>query len=292
MAWLLAWELAGAIEPASPAWWAGVAVSAGLITAGLLSSTLHLANPRNAWRSLARWRSSWLSREGLLALVIYPVAALHVMLAASGAPAARIASVATALVLVALALAVLACTGMIYACLKTVPQWRRWQTWVGYPLYGLASGLLVWLAVAQLATGIAGDATTSPTAGMLPLVGLLLGLSAVVKATHYAAVAQPRTATIEQAVTVGTGTVRLLDTGHTHRTFLTDEFGFVLARERAALLRMMVFGFAFALPAVLLGLGLVAAAAVCCLAGLLVERWLFFAEAQHVVRLYHGQGRV
>jgi sulfite dehydrogenase (quinone) subunit SoeC len=29
--------------------------------------------------------------------------------------------------------------------------------------------------------------------------------------------------------------------------------------------------------------------AVSCLAGLLAERWLFFAEAKHTVRLYHGE---
>jgi DMSO reductase anchor subunit len=28
------------------------------------------------------------------------------------------------------------------------------------------------------------------------------------------------------------------------------------------------------------------------MAGLLTERWLFFAEARHVVRLLHGQQRV
>jgi DMSO reductase anchor subunit len=31
-----------------------------------------------------------------------------------------------------------------------------------------------------------------------------------------------------------------------------------------------------------------AAAAVLCLAGLLAERWLFFADARHTVRLFHG----
>jgi DMSO reductase anchor subunit len=33
-------------------------------------------------------------------------------------------------------------------------------------------------------------------------------------------------------------------------------------------------------------------AAVSCVAGLLAERWLFFAEARHVVRLYHGARQV
>jgi DMSO reductase anchor subunit len=40
------------------------------------------------------------------------------------------------------------------------------------------------------------------------------------------------------------------------------------------------------------GVGLLAAAAICFLGGVLLERWLFFAQAEHVVRLYHGQQRV
>lgn len=38
----------------------GVAV--GLVTSGLAPSTLHLANPKNAWRAVMRVRTSWLSR--------------------------------------------------------------------------------------------------------------------------------------------------------------------------------------------------------------------------------------
>ena len=42
----------------------------GLIVAGLLSSTLHLGHPERAWRALSQWRSSWLSREGVLAIIV------------------------------------------------------------------------------------------------------------------------------------------------------------------------------------------------------------------------------
>jgi hypothetical protein len=42
----------------------------GLIGAGLFSSTLHLGHPERAWRALSQWRSSWLSREGVLAVVV------------------------------------------------------------------------------------------------------------------------------------------------------------------------------------------------------------------------------
>src|SRR6267142_2766206 len=42
-----------------------------LITAGLLSSTLHLGHPERAWRAFSQWRSSWLSREGVASVLTY-----------------------------------------------------------------------------------------------------------------------------------------------------------------------------------------------------------------------------
>jgi DMSO reductase anchor subunit len=55
---------------------------------------------------------------------------------------------------------------------------------------------------------------------------------------------------------------------------------------------------AFALPVLLLGLALEQAnltlgiaALLSVFAGLIAERWLFFAEARHVVNLFHGAQR-
>src|SRR6476660_8256187 len=50
---------------------AGVAlVMAALLTAaGLASSAVHLGRPARAWRAFSQWRSSWLSREGVLAVL-------------------------------------------------------------------------------------------------------------------------------------------------------------------------------------------------------------------------------
>jgi hypothetical protein len=89
---------------------------------------------------------------------------------------------------------------------------------------------------------------------------------------------------------------RLFDVGHSHGTFLTDEFGFVLARRNAVALRIAALSAGFGVPAGWIASGTANAAvawlaAMVCLAGLLAERWLFFAEAQHTVRLYHGAPR-
>src|SRR6187200_1326805 len=42
-----------------------------LISIGLASSTLHLGRPERAWRAFSQWRTSWLSREGIMAVATY-----------------------------------------------------------------------------------------------------------------------------------------------------------------------------------------------------------------------------
>ena len=49
----------------------GLGVALALVTAGLLASTFHLGHPERAWRAVSQWRSSWLSREGVMALLTY-----------------------------------------------------------------------------------------------------------------------------------------------------------------------------------------------------------------------------
>jgi sulfite dehydrogenase (quinone) subunit SoeC len=289
--WVLAAQLAGRVDGSLRGFWIAVGVACTLFVVGLLASTRHLANPRNAWRAFTRVRSSWLSREAVLAVAFVPLAAVHLMFSAVGSPTAR----ATAPVAIAAALAIVACTAMIYACLKTVPRWRTWHTVPAFLLYALACGGLLWRAV------LASDGLPLPPVAwvLAPVLAAALvklvwdaKFSARVHATLNEALAVPETAPRGQTQ----GRVRLLDVGHAHGTFLTHEFGFVLARERASALRGTMYGLTVAVPvlAVLLDPGPVGAwvAAVAMFAGVLIERWLFFARAEHVVRLYHGQATV
>ncbi|MCX7228155.1 MAG: dimethyl sulfoxide reductase anchor subunit [Burkholderiales bacterium] len=289
--WLLAAQLSGDVDASRPgAGWAA-ALAALLIVAGLLASTQHLANPRNAWRAFARVRTSWLSREAVLAVVFWPLGALHLLLGVRGSPLVA----ASAVALLALSFAIVVSTAMIYACLKTVPRWRTWHTPAGFVACSLGSGGLLWAAVAS-----SGGLPVPPAALVLaPVLAAVL-----VKLAWEAKFAARGHATINEALAVplsaprghAQGRVRLLDAGHSHGTFLTNEFGFVLAREREGALRIAMFGLlgpaapllAWALP------GAVGAwlAALAFAAGVLLERWLFFARAEHVVRLYHGQPSV
>lgn len=277
----------------SPALWRSALLALVLIAAGLASSTMHLANPKNAWRSLARVRTSWLSREAASALALFLLAGLYVvLLAQENASAAR---PVLALASVLLAWSVLFCTAMIYASLKPIRQWHTWWTPVNYLLLGHWSGALL------LATIASADAA-APAA--LRVLATALGFAALTaKLAYWVTVGGRGGTTLSHAIGVDAGVrppgapatvrARLLDVGHSRGTFLTSEFGFVVARRYAATLRAIALGLGFGLPlAYLLWADArwqaTLAVAFCCIVGLLVERWLFFAEAKHTVRLYHG----
>lgn len=266
------------------------ALALALITGGLISSTLHLANPKNAWRAFSRFRSSWLSREAVCALLFYPFALIYlgsVLLAGEqGDVAARVTQVSGVLALL-LALVTLFCTSMIYASLKTIRQWCTSLTPLNYLALGLMSGALC-LAAVQLQL----QGSVSAPLQALALGLLLLGSS--VKLIYLFWIGKPAGSTINTATGFTQARVRLLDSGHSSDTFLTNEFGYEAGADQLLRLRGLMLLLVFILPFILIsveGGSLALLATLSAGAGLLVERWLFFAEARHVVRLFHGEQR-
>lgn len=240
------------------------------LVAGLASSSFHLANPKNAWRAWMRFRTSWLSREAVLAVLVLALAALQWLLGAA-------AGAGVALVLAVTALLTLYSTGMIYACLKTIRQWHTPLTPAYYLLAGCSAGAL--LFAAMFAVGGA-------------LAWVLLLAAAAVKVAYYITIGKPGGPSLESSTGLGNSVagVRLLEVGHSGSTFLTREFGGQLDAARVNRLRLLVLLLSLLLPVAALLIGAAPVALLSLLAGHALERWLFFAEAKHVVRLYHGQG--
>ncbi len=136
-------------------------------------------------------------------------------------------------------------TGMIYACLKTIRQWNTPLVPANYLALGYASGSLLLL----LGAVIAGLDTTP----YIAMSALIVSIAAVLKAIYYFWIRSPGlTPTINTATGLTRAKVKLLDTGHTHGTFLTQEFGFQIARQKAGLLKIVVFVVGFALPGLML----------------------------------------
>jgi sulfite dehydrogenase (quinone) subunit SoeC len=262
-----------------------------LITVGLLSSTLHLGRPERAWRAFSQWRSSWLSREGVAGIVTCAAAGLFgigwVLFGRTGG-ATELAAIATAVC----AAVTLVATGMIYASLKPIPQWHSNYTVPGYIIYALMSGATLLYALEQL------SGRQTRLMGFIALTCIAAG--GVWKAAtwrHNDALGSSVSA--NSATGLSSGTIRSIEWPHTEENYVMKEMGFRIARKHAVKLRLFVQIFAFALPFVLIAAALLAGsiiAAICAAlaviaqaAGLLVERWLFFAEARHVVTLYYGR---
>jgi len=293
---LLTWLALGRL---SGSWifgpWEGVlscGVGLALITAGLLSSSLHLGHPERAWRAFSQWRTSWLSREGVLAIVAYPPVLLFT--------AGWIPGVLppewmpwTALATAVLSLLTVISTGMIYASLKTIPRWHNAWVVPVYLAFALASGgLLCMLA-------LSGAGRLSTTALILILVMLFLAWA--VKWAYWGYIdgqkvkSDPGTATGLGRF----GRVSQLEAPHTSENYLLKEMGYQVARKHASKLRHIAFSLGLLLPAILIllamnleGMFQIAVLTLALLAGyagIVVERWLFFAEARHAVTLFYGR---
>ena len=175
---------------------------------------------------------------------------------------------------------------MIYASLKPVRLWRHPLTPINYLLLSLTSGLTTVAAAA-------GEATNA----LLLALSVAVAVAAVGKLLHFRRVVLPSdTVDINRAVGVYAANTRLLDMGHTAGNFLTREFIYqannVTIRRARQLTWLLAFALPFALSLVVAilarGHGWLWLASLSMFVGLLAERWLFFAEARHVVRLYHG----
>ncbi len=273
-------------------------IGMGLITAGLISSSFHLANPKNAWRAFSRFRTSWLSREAVFAVLFYPPAGALVLLLWLGwfeNFQAWLLPILAAITWI-LAFITVYATGMIYACLKTIRQWHSPLVPTNYLLAAFISGGSLLLALAPWF-----DWELPPVLTLAVAATLILAL--IIKMFYYIWIGRPAGPTINTATGFTIAAVRLLDVGHSAGTFLTEEFGYQLKHNTVILLRNLSLLLAYLLPFALLMLSItmqerpelaqyglpLAAASV--YVGLFIERSLFFAEARHVVNLYHGAVR-
>lgn len=243
----------------------------GLAVAGLLAATFHLGNPKNGLKAFSQWRTSWLSREAWASvatlLLLAPVALSDWL--GLGLPRGFGAVGA------ALALCTVFTTGMIYAQIKAVPRWHHWLTPLMFLSFAIAGGAL--LAQSPLA----------PLA-LVAIGAVLVALWRTGDGAFARAGQTMGTATGLDRI----GSPSVFEPAHTAGNYLLHEMIHVVARKHITKLRWIALALASVLPAllILLPLGVLGVGFVTLLhlAGALAARWLFFAEAEHVVGLYYG----
>jgi DMSO reductase anchor subunit len=253
-----------------------------LIGIGVVSSTLHLGHPERAWRALTQWRSSWLSREGVLAGLTFGLISLYTLDAYFN----DIPRYGLGVAIAVLSLITIWCTAMIYASLKTVARWHHPLTPFVFIGYAMTSGLILAVGLDTLANGTTSAITKSA------LTALVLSTAIDILWSRLAGTTGSGSSP-ESATGLGDfGPVRLLMPPHSEENWLQHEMGFVVARKHSRILRWISLIMSFFLP--FLGLAVAAdqiavvvSAIILHTGGVMLSRWLFFAEAKHTVMLYY-----
>ena len=270
---LLFWLGMGAIVPTGMGAFIWFTIAYLFAVGGLISSTFHLGHPERAIKALSQWKTSWLSREGVCAVFALIVMALY------GAGLVFLGSRFTILGVVGgiASLGVVFTTSMIYTQMKTVPRWRHWTTPAMYLLLSIGGGAL-----------LSGQVTEA--IGLLIIGAALQVLAWVSGDTRFGSAGS----TMESATGLGhIGKVRAFEPPHTGTNYLMREFIHQVGRKHAQNLRIITIVLGFVLPVMLLLLPFnhvfAALAVLSHIAGVLTLRWLFFAQAEHVVGLYYGK---
>ncbi len=292
LSWFVLFDVFGNVPDDSVVTIVALGLAFALIIAGLLSSTFHLGHPERAWRALSQWRTSWLSREGVAAVVTFAPAGLYGLerLVGDAAPSG-VGSVLGGVALVC-CMATVYCTAMIYASLKPIRAWYNKWTVVNYLSLSVMTGFLLYLALA----GFFGFGDPGSLLAGACVVLVACGL----KVAYWRFVdGAPSQSSAQSATGLDMGiSVRLLEAPHSQANYLMKEMVFQVARKHARSLRTIALVAGFVVPVALIGLwwasgdglsgSLGILAALIAYAGVYTERWLFFAEAKHTVALYYG----
>lgn len=264
---------------------AGLAMTLGVL--GLVASVFHLGHPERAWRAIAMWRTSWLSRECLVLPVFLATTFLYGVAHWMNAPWSLAAGGIAALASISL----FVCTAMIYACLRFLQEWATPLTLANFVLLGCASGFTMATACAAwFAPGIV------PALGLVACVLTAAGCVSRVATLARNERLHPRS-TLQTATGIQASKVRQISRGFTASAFNLREF---FHGQSDVVMQRVKWGFiagVFVVPLALLvvvlqGLQplsatLLVAACIVQYAGLVAERWFFFAQARHPQNLYY-----
>ena len=264
------------LDAAPPKGWSALAflfIAFSLAVCGLLASTFHLGHPERALKAFTQWRSSWLSREAWVSLLALSVMAPYGAGLVFLDQAWRVPGIAGGI----LSLATVYATSMIYLQMRTVPRWNHWSPPALFLGFALAGGALM--------------------TGRVSVALWVLPVLAIVQVVAWIDQERREKATdTDLATATGLGhfgSVRAFESPHTGESYLTREMVFQVGRKRAMTLKVISVLLFAVLPVVLLLLPfthfLVVPAAASHLLGALIQRWLFFAEARHVVAQYYGR---
>jgi len=275
----------------------GSLVAFVFLIVGLFASFFHLGHPERAWRSVARWRTSWLSREVIVLPAVIGAIMVYGLLHALGWDLTIVGidtGIPNDLTLIVGAGGVLftfilfLCTGMIYACIKFLQEWATWLTPVNYLLLGTASGFTLMTAYA---------ASRAPELvnfyGSWTLIIIVVAFITRVASLIRNNMLRPKSS-LQTAIGVRHQTMTQRAQGQTGGSFNTREFFHGAPMWLFRSIKWVFLVLVFLVPVILISVGLNNASALVLLTafivqyvGLIAERWFFFAQANHPQNIYY-----
>jgi len=275
----------------------GSVIAVGFLIAGLISSIFHLGHPERAWRSAARWRTSWLSREVIVLPTVIGAVAVYGGVHALGWDLSVIGiktqlrgdlTLLIGLGGVVATFLLFLCTSMIYACIKFLQEWATPLTLINYTLLGVASGF-------TFATAYA----TYQAPHLVNFYGWwAIAITATALVTRSASLYRNanlrRISSLSTAIGVRDKRIKQRSMGFMGGSFNTREYFHGASQLLFRSIKWIFMVMVFLIPISLLVIGmkndsssLLMSAFVVQYLGLIAERWFFFAQANHPQNLYY-----
>ena len=263
-------------------------VSFLMIVLGLLSSTLHLGHPERAWRAFSQWKSSWLSREGLVSVITFFPMVLFYYFWINNING----YVFLLIILCIFSLLTIFCTGQMYATLKTIPSWNNSLVTPIYIFNGITVGSLFVYSINFYFN------YSIFLYEKFIIITIILNL--LLKISYWILIRQKINTNIQTAVGIKSKNISFFEGPHTGKNYLTTEMINKSNNKNNNLLRLTFCILTFIIPLYMINqystliadqfilkLSMIFVF-ILALVGMIIERYLFFIQSKHVVGLYYG----
>lgn len=262
-------------------------VSFILLSLGLAASFFHLGHPERAWRTAMMWRTSWLSREVIALTAVMAITAIAFFFVISGIVPTWLWA---ALLISTLILWI--CTAKIYQCIRFIQEWSHPSILSNFILLGLSSGGLL----LELLLMLWNNPNTPFGMGLISganFILLFIALNLKLWIWRRNQKLKPKS-DLASATGIKGGNIHQTSMGFMGGSFNTREFFHHQTDRVIGNIRQIILLMTYVGPMILLAISIsspsIALIAITLLMhyiGLIAERWMFFAEANHPQNLYY-----
>ncbi|CAM3615978.1 dimethyl sulfoxide reductase anchor subunit family protein [Polynucleobacter brandtiae] len=276
-------------EPISSSFLTNLAlpIGLGLLILGLVASIFHLGRPERAWRSATMWRTSWLSRE----VIVLPALMVITCLAYFYAYLNQVPQWLWIALLISTVILWI-CTAKIYQCIRFIQEWSHPSTMSNFILLGMSSGFIL-LELLLALWGEPMNGISNSSLSILAFILLFISLNLKLWIWRRNKGLKP-VSTLASATGIKGNPIRQTSMGLMGGSFNTREFFHHQTDRVISNIRKVILLCAYVLPMILIAstisnpnTSLIALSLFINVIGLLAERWMFFAEANHPQNLYY-----